>query len=140
MFFCGDTTMRIMAPIIPKEFFHTAGNFGEHHKEAQKVGFPHPVLPWITFFKNVDAIIGPDEPIVYPKHLTVELDYELSCCCAEEIRKAFSCDYSLYSQAPTRLATMTSTRPTPAPTTNRRFGNNPNGIWPRIGSAYPTTQ
>jgi 2-keto-4-pentenoate hydratase/2-oxohepta-3-ene-1,7-dioic acid hydratase in catechol pathway len=25
----------------------------------------------------VDAIIGPDEPIVYPEHLTEELDYEL---------------------------------------------------------------
>jgi hypothetical protein len=50
--------MRIMAPIIPKEFFHTTGNFGEHHKEAQKAGFPHPVLPWIMFFQNPDAIIG----------------------------------------------------------------------------------
>ena len=25
----------------------------------------------------MDAIIGPDEPIVYPEHLTEELDYEL---------------------------------------------------------------
>src|SRR5260370_1412177 len=64
-------------PIIPKEFFHTAGNFGEHHEEVQKAGFSHPVLPWIMFFQNVDAIIGPDEPIVYPEHLTEELDYEL---------------------------------------------------------------
>ncbi len=66
-----------MAPIIPKEFFHTAGNFCEHHEEAQKAGVSHPVLPWIMFFQNVDAIIGPDEPIVYPEHLTEELDYEL---------------------------------------------------------------
>ena len=29
------------------------------------------------FFQNVDAIIGPDEPVVYPSHLTEELDYEL---------------------------------------------------------------
>jgi len=27
--------------------------------------------------QNVDAIIGPDEPIVYPEHLTEELDDEL---------------------------------------------------------------
>jgi 2-keto-4-pentenoate hydratase/2-oxohepta-3-ene-1,7-dioic acid hydratase in catechol pathway len=67
----------IKAPIIPKKFFHTAGNFREHHEEAQKAGFSHPVLPWIMFFQNVDAIIGPDEPIVYPEHLTEELDYEL---------------------------------------------------------------
>jgi 2-keto-4-pentenoate hydratase/2-oxohepta-3-ene-1,7-dioic acid hydratase in catechol pathway len=68
---------RIKAPIIPKKFFHTAGNFREHHEEAQKSGFSHPVLPWIIFFQNVDAIIGPNEPIVYPAHLTQELDYEL---------------------------------------------------------------
>jgi 2-keto-4-pentenoate hydratase/2-oxohepta-3-ene-1,7-dioic acid hydratase in catechol pathway len=30
-----------------------------------------------VFFQNVDAIIGPDEEIVYPEHLTGELDYEL---------------------------------------------------------------
>src|SRR5207245_433624 len=69
--------VRIKAPIIPKKFFHTAGNFREHHVEAQKSGFSHPVLPWIVFFQNVDAIIGPDEAIVYPEHLTQELDYEL---------------------------------------------------------------
>jgi 2-keto-4-pentenoate hydratase/2-oxohepta-3-ene-1,7-dioic acid hydratase in catechol pathway len=68
---------RLKAPIIPKKFFHTAGNFREHHEEAQKAGFSHPVLPWIIFFQNVDAIIGPDEPIIYPEHLTRELDYEL---------------------------------------------------------------
>jgi 2-keto-4-pentenoate hydratase/2-oxohepta-3-ene-1,7-dioic acid hydratase in catechol pathway len=67
----------VKAPIVPKKFFHTAGNFREHHEEAQKAGFSHPVLPWIVFFQNVDAIIGPDEPIVYPEHLTAELDYEL---------------------------------------------------------------
>ncbi|HUJ40291.1 MAG TPA: fumarylacetoacetate hydrolase family protein [Candidatus Acidoferrales bacterium] len=68
---------RLKAPIIPRKFFHTAGNFREHHEEAQKSGFSHPVLPWIIFFQNVDAIIGPDEPIIYPGHLTRELDYEL---------------------------------------------------------------
>src|ERR1700682_1310867 len=69
--------VQIKAPIAPKKFFHTAGNFREHHTEAQKAGFSHPVLPWIVFFQNVDAIIGPEEAIVYPEHLTEELDYEL---------------------------------------------------------------
>ncbi|MGH9531703.1 MAG: fumarylacetoacetate hydrolase family protein [Terriglobales bacterium] len=71
----GDVRWR--APIIPRKFFHTAGNFREHHEEAQKAGFSHPVMPWIVFFQNVDAIIGPDEPVIYPQHLTEELDYEL---------------------------------------------------------------
>jgi 2-keto-4-pentenoate hydratase/2-oxohepta-3-ene-1,7-dioic acid hydratase in catechol pathway len=67
----------VRAPIVPKKFFHTAGNFREHHEESLNVGWSHPVAPWIMFFQNVDAIIGPDEPIVYPEHLTSELDYEL---------------------------------------------------------------
>jgi 2-keto-4-pentenoate hydratase/2-oxohepta-3-ene-1,7-dioic acid hydratase in catechol pathway len=69
--------VKLKAPIIPKKFFHTAGNFREHHEEATKAGFSHPVLPWIVFFQNVDAIIGHDEPVIYPEHLTQEVDYEL---------------------------------------------------------------
>ena len=69
--------VKLQAPIIPRKFFHTAGNFREHHEEAVKAGFSHPVMPWIVFFQNIDAIIGPDQPVVYPEHLTEELDYEL---------------------------------------------------------------
>jgi 2-keto-4-pentenoate hydratase/2-oxohepta-3-ene-1,7-dioic acid hydratase in catechol pathway len=65
------------APIIPKKFFHTAGNFREHEEESKQVGWSHRIAPWIVFFQNVDAIIGPDEAVVYPEHLTKELDYEL---------------------------------------------------------------
>jgi len=65
------------APIIPKKFIHTAGNFREHEEESKRVGWSHEIAPWIVFFQNVDAIIGPDEAIVYPEHLTEELDYEL---------------------------------------------------------------
>ena len=70
--------VRLRAPIVPKKFFHTAGNFQEHHEESKNVNWSHPVLPWIVFFQNIDAIIGPDEPIVYPPNgLTNEMDYEL---------------------------------------------------------------
>ncbi len=71
----ADVTLR--APIAPKKFFHTAGNFQEHHEESTRVGWSHPVLPWIVFFQNLDAVIGPDEPIIYPEAMTNELDYEL---------------------------------------------------------------
>ncbi|HEX3689762.1 MAG TPA: fumarylacetoacetate hydrolase family protein, partial [Solirubrobacteraceae bacterium] len=71
----AEVTLR--APIIPKKFFHTAGNFREHHEESTRVNWSHPVLPWIVFFQNVDAIIGPEEAIVYPEMMTSELDYEL---------------------------------------------------------------
>jgi 2-keto-4-pentenoate hydratase/2-oxohepta-3-ene-1,7-dioic acid hydratase in catechol pathway len=69
--------VKLRAPIIPKKFFHTAGNFREHDEESKNVNWSHPVLPWIVFFQNVDAIIGPDDAIVYPEALTKEMDYEL---------------------------------------------------------------
>jgi 2-keto-4-pentenoate hydratase/2-oxohepta-3-ene-1,7-dioic acid hydratase in catechol pathway len=71
----ADADLR--APIVPKKFFHTAGNFREHEEESKRVGWTHEIAPWIVFFQNVDAIVGPDEPVVYPEHLTEELDYEL---------------------------------------------------------------
>ena len=67
----------LRAPIVPKKFFHTAGNFREHEEESKNVAWSHEIAPWIVFFQNVDAIIGPDEPVIYPEHLTEELDYEL---------------------------------------------------------------
>jgi 2-keto-4-pentenoate hydratase/2-oxohepta-3-ene-1,7-dioic acid hydratase in catechol pathway len=70
-----DVTLR--APIKPRKFFHTAGNFLDHHEELTAVDWSHPVHKGIVFFQNVDAIIGPDEAIVYPEGLTRELDYEL---------------------------------------------------------------
>jgi 2-keto-4-pentenoate hydratase/2-oxohepta-3-ene-1,7-dioic acid hydratase in catechol pathway len=69
--------VRLRAPIIPKKFIHTACNLREHEEEAKRVDWSHEIAPWIVFFQNVDAIIGPDEAVVYPEHLTNELDYEL---------------------------------------------------------------
>jgi 2-keto-4-pentenoate hydratase/2-oxohepta-3-ene-1,7-dioic acid hydratase in catechol pathway len=69
--------VRLRAPIVPKKFFHTAGNFREHHDDLARVNWSHPVNKGIVFFQNVDAIIGPGDAVVYPSHLTNELDYEL---------------------------------------------------------------
>src|SRR3984957_8975708 len=69
--------VRLRAPIVPKKFFHTAGNFSDHDKELQAVDWSHPVHKAIVFVKNVDAIMGPHDAIVYPEGLTKELDYEL---------------------------------------------------------------
>ena len=74
---CRSAETRLRAPIVPKKFFHTAGNFREHEEESKRVGWSHEIAPWIVFFQNVDAIVGPDEPVIYPEHLTEELDYEL---------------------------------------------------------------
>jgi 2-keto-4-pentenoate hydratase/2-oxohepta-3-ene-1,7-dioic acid hydratase in catechol pathway len=69
--------VRLRPPITPKKFFHTAGNFAAHHRELQAVDWSHPVHKGIVFFQNVDAIVGPEDDIVYPEGLTKELDYEL---------------------------------------------------------------
>jgi 2-keto-4-pentenoate hydratase/2-oxohepta-3-ene-1,7-dioic acid hydratase in catechol pathway len=69
--------VRLRTPIVPKKFIHTAGNFREHEEESKNVAWSHEIAPWIVFFQNVDAIVGPDDPVVYPEHLTEELDYEL---------------------------------------------------------------
>jgi len=69
--------VRLRAPIVPKKFFHTSGNFREHEDESKRVDWSHEIAPWIVFFQNVDAIVGPDDPVIYPEHLTKELDYEL---------------------------------------------------------------
>ncbi|MHB8641825.1 MAG: fumarylacetoacetate hydrolase family protein [Gaiellaceae bacterium] len=78
--------VKLRAPIIPKKLIHTAGNYREHEEESKRVAWSHAIAPWIFFFQNVDAIIGPDDAVVYPEHLTKELDYELEL--AVVIRKA----------------------------------------------------
>jgi len=68
---------KLLPPIVPKKFFHTAGNFREHEEESKQVDWDHEIAPWIVFFQNVDALVGQDEPVIYPEHMTEELDYEL---------------------------------------------------------------
>ena len=74
------SAVKLEAPIIPKKIFHTAGNYAEHAQEGNRANWVAEIKPWIMFFQNPDAIIGPDAPIVYPEHLTRELDYELEFC------------------------------------------------------------
>jgi 2-keto-4-pentenoate hydratase/2-oxohepta-3-ene-1,7-dioic acid hydratase in catechol pathway len=68
---------KLRPPIVPKKFFHTAGNFREHEEETKQVGWSHKIAPWIVFFQNTDALIGQNDAVIYPEHLTEELDYEL---------------------------------------------------------------
>jgi 2-keto-4-pentenoate hydratase/2-oxohepta-3-ene-1,7-dioic acid hydratase in catechol pathway len=68
---------KLRPPIVPKKFFHTAGNFREHEEESRQVDWDHEIAPWIVFFQNVDALVGQNDPVIYPEHMTEELDYEL---------------------------------------------------------------
>jgi hypothetical protein len=36
---------RLRAPIVPKKFFHTAGNFREHEEESKRVNWSHEIAP-----------------------------------------------------------------------------------------------
>jgi hypothetical protein len=49
-------------PADPEEFFHTAGNF-RGTRSVQTVDWSHEIA-LIMFFQNVDAIVGPDEPVI----------------------------------------------------------------------------
>jgi 2-keto-4-pentenoate hydratase/2-oxohepta-3-ene-1,7-dioic acid hydratase in catechol pathway len=72
--------VKLEPPIMPKKLFHTSGNFREHEEESKRVNWSHEIAPWIVFFQNLDSVIGSGDPIVYPDHLTKELDYELELC------------------------------------------------------------
>ncbi len=69
--------VRLRAPVPrPGKIVHTAGNFREHADEGKKSGWDFPMPPWISFLKNPSAIIGHEDPIIYPK-ITKELDHEI---------------------------------------------------------------
>ncbi|MEH6628438.1 MAG: fumarylacetoacetate hydrolase family protein [Motiliproteus sp.] len=73
--------VKLLAPIQPTKLWHTAGNFLEHIDEMGEAGFKYEEeKPWIGFYQNTTACTGPDEAIIYPEHLTSELDYELEIC------------------------------------------------------------
>ncbi len=73
--------VKLLAPIQPRKLWHTAGNFLEHIDEMGEAGFKYEAeKPWIGFYQNTTACIGPDEAIIYPQQLTRELDYELEIC------------------------------------------------------------
>jgi 2-keto-4-pentenoate hydratase/2-oxohepta-3-ene-1,7-dioic acid hydratase in catechol pathway len=72
--------VKLKAPIAPKKIYHSAGNYAEHAQEGDRSSWVAAIKPWIVFYQNVDAIIGPDDAIVYPEHLTKELDYEIELC------------------------------------------------------------
>ena len=64
--------VRLLAPVIPRSKVVGVGrNYAAH---AAELGNEVPVTP-LTFFKPNTSVIGPNEPIIYPK-VTSELSYE----------------------------------------------------------------
>ncbi len=61
----------LLAPVVPSKIVAVGLNYRDH---AQEVNLPIPEEP-ILFLKPVTALIGPDDPIVYPS-LSQRVDYE----------------------------------------------------------------
>ncbi|MCS6769270.1 MAG: fumarylacetoacetate hydrolase family protein [Candidatus Caldarchaeum sp.] len=69
--------VRLYAPVPrPGKIIHTAGNFREHAKEAEKAKWEFPIPQWISFLKSPSAVVGPYDDVIKPKFVN-ELDYEL---------------------------------------------------------------
>lgn len=64
IFYSADE-ITLKAPIIPTKFLSSVSDVRE------------PSEPGSVFYRNLDAIIGHDEPVINPEHLTQELDCSL---------------------------------------------------------------
>jgi hypothetical protein len=48
--------VKVRAPIVPKKFLHTAGNFREHEEESKRVGWSHEIAPGRTSRSSTRSI------------------------------------------------------------------------------------
>ncbi len=71
--FYSSEEITLKAPIIPKKFFGSAG-YSRHETSGAELSNSARLSN--VFFLNVDAIIGHEEPVIYPEHLTQELECE----------------------------------------------------------------
>jgi len=63
---------RLLAPVLPSKIVAIGLNYKAH---AAEFGKPLPEEPMI-FIKPSTAVIGPDDEIVYPAHMSHRVDYE----------------------------------------------------------------
>ena len=64
--------VKLLAPVLPSKIVAIGLNYKAH---AAEFGKPLPEEPMI-FIKPSTAVIGPDEEIVYPAHMSHRVDYE----------------------------------------------------------------
>jgi 2-keto-4-pentenoate hydratase/2-oxohepta-3-ene-1,7-dioic acid hydratase in catechol pathway len=65
-------SLRLLAPVLPSKIVAIGLNYKAH---AAEFGKPLPEEPMI-FIKPSTAVIGPDDEIVYPGHMSHRVDYE----------------------------------------------------------------
>ncbi len=64
--------VRLLSPILPSKVVAIGKNYADH---AREMGGEAPAEPTI-FLKPSTSVIGPGAPIVYPRHLSQQVDYE----------------------------------------------------------------
>jgi 2-keto-4-pentenoate hydratase/2-oxohepta-3-ene-1,7-dioic acid hydratase in catechol pathway len=64
--------VRLLAPVLPSKIVAIGLNYKAH---AAEFGKPLPEEPMI-FIKPSTAVIGPEDEIVYPSHMSHRVDYE----------------------------------------------------------------
>lgn len=64
--------VRLLAPVVPSKIVAIGLNYKAHAAEFRK---PLPEEPMI-FLKPATAVIGPDDKIVYPAHMSHRVDFE----------------------------------------------------------------
>lgn len=68
--------VKLLAPVLPSKIIGIGLNYNDHIQEMKD---EKPSVPKM-FIKPSSTIIGPNEPIIYPKHMSKRVDYEGELC------------------------------------------------------------
>ncbi|AHF97222.1 hypothetical protein DESACE_06115 [Desulfurella acetivorans A63] len=64
--------IKILPPVLPSKIIGIGLNYNDHIQEMKD---EKPSVPKM-FIKPSSTVIGPNEPIIYPKHMSKRVDYE----------------------------------------------------------------
>jgi len=68
--------VKILPPVLPSKIIGIGLNYNDHIQEMKD---EKPSVPKM-FIKPSSTIIGPNDPIIYPKHMSSRVDYEGELC------------------------------------------------------------
>src|SRR5262249_39031850 len=83
----------LLAPVAPRNIYGAGLNYVKH---AQEVNLPLPAVPML-FMKPTSSIVGPDEPIVYPRQgKTVHFEAEVAVVIGRPARRIAEVEVGKY--------------------------------------------
>lgn len=68
--------VKLLTPVLPSKIIGIGLNYNDHIQEMKD---EKPSVPKM-FIKPSSTVIGPNEPIIYPKHMSKRVDYEGELC------------------------------------------------------------